>query len=310
MSRNIQVTLPSERTEDILPKIQGLKGLIGLKVHRNISVQPEGDVLDLDLLNSEVNGLLILLEREGLLNHEKVSITTSRPTNVISMSHSNAILGETHESSWEDMLQDLLQESSMNLNTMLLMLFSGFLAAVGISTNSIHIVIGAMLIAPGFEPISRFVMGLVAGHKDWKNGGLDILKGYSILIIGGITGASAMKFFGIEVLPGSSSYLPAGVLVDYWTKFSTSSLVISSIASLAGGIIIMTNKSILTAGVMVALALIPAATLIGMGLVEGNPETARTAFLRLATEIALVAFFTGAIFLWKRFTTQKRRMRA
>ena len=308
MSRTVEVSLPSEHTANLLPKIQKLEGLIGLRVQKNISIKPRGDVLSFDLINSEVTNFLTILEEEGLLQHEDVSITTNRPTNVISKSHSHQILTESHESSWEDMLKNLLHESNMNLNTRILMFFSGLIAAIGISTNSLHIVVGAMLIAPGFEPISRFAMGLVSQHRDWRRGGTDTLIGYAVLILGAVAGAFMIRFLGKDLLPGSSTYLSAGALVEYWSTITATSVIVSIFASLAGGIIIMSNKSLLTAGVMVALALIPSASLTGMALVEGKYQLAANAALRLFMEIGIVAIFTGVIFLWKRLTTHKRSM--
>lgn len=69
----------------------------------------------------------------------------------------------------------------------------------------------------------------------------------------------------------------------------------------------MINKPILTTGVMVALALIQAASIVGMGLVEEDFPMAGKAFLKLLLEIAIVAVFSGLVFLLKRFSMNKRR---
>ncbi|MBM3492617.1 MAG: hypothetical protein FJX68_19690 [Alphaproteobacteria bacterium] len=42
------------------------------------------------------------------------------------------------------------KNSNMTGNALLVMLAAGVLAAIGIATNALHIVIGAMLIAPGY----------------------------------------------------------------------------------------------------------------------------------------------------------------
>ena len=308
MSRNIQLTLPSDYTDQVIPKLKELDGLIGLRVHRKVSIEPLGDVLDFDVINSEVTPCLKMLEDEGLLFREDVSITTSKPTNVISKSKSQEILTETHETSWEDILKNLLHQSDMNLNSYLVMFCAGIVAAIGISSNSLHTVIGAMLIAPGFEPISRATLGLVAKHRDWKKASRDILTGYGVLIAGGLVGGIIAGFFIEDVLPGTATYLDRGSLVDYWTGFSATSLTVSIFASFVGGIIIMSNKSILTAGVMVALALIPTGALVGMWLLEGNLESAGVSFLRLLAEIFIVALVTGGVFLWKKNSAHKRNM--
>ena len=309
MSRNIQISLPSEFTDKITSRVKSLDGLIGLRIHKNISIEPKGDVLDFDLINSEVANCLKIFESEGLLDRKDVSVTTSRPTNVLSRSASEKILTETHETSWEDILKNLLHQSDMSLNTLIVMFSAGIIASIGISTNTLHTVIGAMLVAPGFEPISRAVMGIVAKHRDWVRGSVDVLKGYIVLVAGGIAGAFIASLFQNDVLPGTSTYLSSGSLVNYWMSFSPTSIMVSIVASLVGGIIIMSNKSLLTAGVMVALALIPSGTLVGMWLFEGNFELAGKALVRLLLEIAIVAVFTAVIFLWKRFSTHKRDMR-
>lgn len=309
MSRKVQVSLPPEETDGVIARARELEGLIGIRVNRNASILPKGDVLELDLINPEVNNFLGILEEMGLLDVDTVSITTSRPTNVISKSSSSQILSETHETSWEDMLKNLLHQSNMSSNTLLVMFFAGVIAALGISSDSLHVVVGAMLIAPGFEPISRLVMGLLTKHVDWKNGAADIFKGYIVLILGSVAGGIIIKLLGKEVFPGSSSYLENGVLLEYWSTITATSLIVSVIASLAGGLIIMSNKSLLTAGVMVALALIPAGALIGLGLLEGNFALAGKGATRLLLEIGIVAFFSGFIFAWKRLSTHNRNMR-
>lgn len=309
MSRTVEIALASEHTEKILPRIKQLDGLVGLKLQKDISIKPKGDVLSFTLTNSAVSKFMSLMEQEGLLLHDEVSITTSKPTSVISKSSSDEILKEPHETSWEDVLKDLLHDSNMTFNTQMVMALSGMVAAIGISTSSLHVVIGAMLIAPGFEPISRLALGVVAKHRDWINGLKDTLKGYFWLIVGAVMGGLILKMDGKQVIPGSSTYLEEGALVEYWTTITATSIIILIFASIAGGIIIMTNKSLLTAGVMVALALIPTASLFGMALLEGRYEMAQTSLIRFLLEIFIVATMTGLIFLWKRYTTHKRDMR-
>lgn len=309
MSRTVQVTIPSHETEKLLPKLKDLEGLISLRVQKNGSVKPEGDVLSFELINTAVSDFLKIMEEAELISDEKVSITTSKLDSIIAPAYSDEILSEPHETSWEEALKGILHDSNMTLNSSCIMFLSGVVAAIGISMNSLHVVIGAMLIAPGFEPISRLSMGLVAKHKDWRNAGKDILKGYLLLILGSIAGALIIKLLGREILGGSSTYLPSEVLIEYWSTITLVSLTTSIMASIAGGLIIMSNKSILTAGVMVALALIPAASLIGMGIVAWDLQIIGKGMLRLLLEIFIVAIFSGFVFLWKKQTSNTRKMR-
>lgn len=310
MSRIIEVSLPNRDSDRLMPRIKELEGLIGLRVQKNISIKPPGDVLAVELVNSSVTPFLNLLEEEGLLFNDQVSISTSEPKSVISKSSSELILKESHETSWEESLKGLLHESNMTINSQLLMMLSGLIAAIGICTNSIHVVVGAMVIAPGFEPISRLSLGLVTSHRDWKNAGMDILKGYGALIVGGFVGAAIFTFLGKDLIPGTSTYLPEGSLIKYWTSVTAPSIIVSIIAAVAGGLVIISNKSVLTAGVMIALALIPTASLLGICILDGNFALAANAGTRLIIDMIIVAVFSGLVFLVKRKTSQKRNMQA
>lgn len=309
MSRTIQVSLPSEKTEKILPDIKKLDGLISLRIQKNGSTKPEGDVLSFELTNPCVSDFLKLMETHDLLENEDVSITTNQIDSIIAPAYSKQILSESHETSWEESLKGLLHDSNMTLNSSIIMFISGAIAVIGISMNSLHVVIAAMLIAPGFEPISRMAMGVVARHKDWKNGGKDILKGYFLLIAGSIAGALVLKFLDKDLLGGSSTYLQSGVLLEYWSSITVVSLITSAFAAVAGSLVIMSNKSILTAGVMVALALIPTGSILGMGVVAGDYPLAGKGAIRLLLEILIVTIFSGAVFTWKKYTTQRRKMK-
>lgn len=153
-------------------------------------------------------------------------------------------------------------------------------------------------------------MGLVSENRDWKHGLTDILKGYISVILGAVAAALIIKARGQELFPGTDSYLTRGVLVDYWTTITVTSILVSVVAAIAGGIVIMTNRSVLTAGVMIALALVPAASIFGMGLVEGDIIVAGKAGMRLGIEMSIVALFSALVFFWKRSTTHRRKMRS
>ena len=65
----------------------------------------------------------------------------------------------------------------------------------------------------------------------------------------------------------------------------------------------------LTAGVMIALALIPTAALVGMAVVSDAPSVLRGAALRWALDAAVVFGAGLLVFLWKRNRLQSRDAR-
>lgn len=194
----------------------------------------------------------------------------------------------------------------MTVNAMFLMFVAGALAVVGITTGSIHTVIGAMVIAPGFEPLTRVALGAVGGGSALRRGLVDTGKGYLALLLGAVVASVLLPAFGKVILEGPDSYLESSSLVRYWSSTDPASLFVSLLAGAAGAILVATNRTVLTAGVMIALALIPAAALVGAGVVAGNGEVAGGALARWLLDVLLVVGMSLLVFWWKRATVQRR----
>lgn len=270
MPRTVEIALPSGKTEDLISKVEKLDGLIGMRLQKNSSLKPKGDILTLEITNRSIEELMRLLDNNNMLDDTYVSVTTSQPLSVISKASSKKINTDHGETTWEEMLANINKESNMSINNMFIMFLAGVIAVIGITANALHIVVGAMVIAPGFEPVARISLGLVTRHSDWRQGLKDTLKDYIALLVGAIVTAFIMQMMGKDIIGGEPSYLPKGVLISHWTSIKTTSILITIAAAAAGALVIITNRHLLTAGVMIALTLVPAASITGMGIVAGD----------------------------------------
>lgn len=308
MPRSVQITVPSDRTDTLVAEIKNVSGLIGLSVQRGISVQPPGDVVSVEVSTPALQALMRLLDRQGLSTSAATSTRTSQPLSIVAASQAEVIAGDSSEATWEEMELTIARASNMSVNGLLLMASAGVIAVVGISTDALHLVIGAMVIAPGFEPISRIALGAVAGGGAWRRGLADSAKGYLVLALAAWLTALALRAIGVPPLGGEAAYLPAGVLTSYWASITAPGLLASTVAGATGGLLIAANRSILTAGVMIALALIPAAALAGMALAVGDFALFGKAVLRLFIELLIVGVASAVVFAWKRARVQRRKM--
>lgn len=309
MPRTIQITLPAKQTGYVVQKIASIEGLLGLRVHHGISIKPPGDVISFEITNNATDELMRMLDKEGVLDNPDISISTAQPLSVLSNTSSKKVTTDGSETTWEETLSTINEQSQMTLNNIISMFLAGFIAVMGIMTNTIHVIIGASLLAPGFGAISRISLGVATNHYTWKRGVKDTAIGYLVLILGATIASLILQLVGKDVITGSSSYLPIGVLLDYFTTVTVESLSVSVLASVIGALLILSNRTILTAGVMIALALVPSATITGMGLVGGEFEMAAKSFGRLLLEIVVVALFTGLVFILKRKIVFNRSMK-
>jgi hypothetical protein len=309
MPRSVQITVPPQQTDALVDEIKALEGLIGLRVQRGISIQPPGDIITLEITTAALHNLMRLLDRFGVGADASSSAVTSHPQSIVSAAHARVISQDSSEATWEEMELTIGHESNMTVNGLLLMAIAGIVAAIGISTDTLHLVIGAMVIAPGFEPISRIALGVVAQGEGWRRGLVDTAKAYVVLVISAGVTALLLQAMGIAPLGGNATYLAEGSLVSYWTNITGNAIAASAAAAIAGALLLSANRSVLTAGVMIALALIPTAALAGMALVAGDLNLVGQALLRWAIDLALVALLSLVVFQWKRAALQQRNTR-
>jgi hypothetical protein len=302
MPRSIDLIVPAGQTHALLDRVMEIDGIISVRLDASPSLLPPGDVVHIIATTPATQELMRLVD--GLADAgTSICAVTSEPQSIITPQHPHAIINDPNEATWEEIELTLADESNMTISGLVLMAMAGVIAAAGLRTGTLHVVIGAMLIAPGFEPITRISLGIVTRGTAWRDGMLDVIKGYAALVVA----AAATSLVITATTDGPSpSYLMPGSLVSFWSTLSLPGVIVSVAAGTAGAVLISVNRSILTAGVMVALALIPAAALSGMALVAGAWDVAGMAAARWAVDVVCVAVLSSLVFMWKRQTVHKR----
>lgn len=307
MPRTLQITVSPDRSQQVVTLLQERDGVLGIRLQHGASIVPNGDVITVDVLDRSLSRIVAVLHERVVSSIPGSSITSSGPLSVMSAEHAVAIANDTSEATWEEMDRAMAADSNTTLHALIVMALSGAVATVGIAQNALHLVVAAMVIAPGFQPIVRGVLRLIA-HADrpllgWRQLG----EGYGALLIGAGATALLLSAGGEGATGGSASYLPAGVLIEYWTTISPMSILVAVIGGAAGALLIASNRSVLTAGVMIALALVPSAAIIAIGLVQLDFALAGQGAARWGLEVALVAGASAAVFFVKRATVHDSR---
>lgn len=307
MPRTLEITVSPDRSEQVVNLLRERHGVLGIRLQRGASIVPTGDVITVDLLDRSLAGAASVLHERVISVDPSSSMTTSGPLSVMSAEHAVAIANDTSEATWEEMDRAMAADSNTTLHALLVMAISGLVATVGISQDALHLVVAAMVIAPGFQPILRGVLRLIAQADRPFLGWRQLLEAYGALLVGAGATALLLPALGEDATGGSASYLPPGVLIEYWTTISPMSILVALIGGVAGALLIASNRSVLTAGVMVALALVPSAAITAIGLVQLDFALAAQGAARWALEVALVAGASTAVFFVKRATVHGGR---
>ncbi|MDP8905834.1 MAG: DUF389 domain-containing protein [Chloroflexota bacterium] len=309
MPKSVEITVGRQQSDKLVELLHAADGVLGVRLYRDVSISPPGDVIQLETTDRGLHQVMRVLTAEGVGVADSTSITTSEPTSVISRSSREIVARDTSEGTFEETELLMARESNMTLLHLLAMAAAGTVAAVGLATNAVHLVIGAMVIAPGFQPIVRVSLGLVTRSAAWKRGLVDVALGYGALSAAAAATTLILRALGIDPLGTQASYLPPGVLLSYWTSISGTDVLVALVAGVAGTLLIVIGRSVLTAGVMVALALVPGSAIAGMALVSLEIDIALRASARWVVDAVAVVAVGMAVLWWRQVAVYRRPAR-
>lgn len=185
----------------------------------------------------------------------------------------------------EELLHDIEEGAKSDRDFLIMVALSTIVAAVGLNSDGVAAVIGAMVIAPLLGPILGFSMGAALGN-------LDLIKRSGMTLGVGILLATSLAFALSFILPlnfeSRELMSRAEVRLD--------GLALALAAGGAAALSVARGQNSALVGVMVAAALLPPGAAFGLFLGAGEFALASRAGLLLALNVAalviaaLVAF--------------------
>ncbi len=200
----------------------------------------------------------------------------------------------------EEMRSGLLEESTIDLNYIVLILGSCVIATLGLLSNSAAVIIGAMIIAPLMLPIRGLAFGSLEGNV------ILFRKGLTAIAAGTLMAVALALFIGYLVgLPEFGSEI---------ISRSQPTLLDLGIAVAAGGISgfakVQPKISESLAGTAIAVALMPPICVIGLGLSQANWSLSIGATLLYLTNLLGITLSCMLTFLITGCTPLQRATKA
>lgn len=200
----------------------------------------------------------------------------------------------------EEILVGLLEESTLDINYLVLIVGSCAIATFGLLANSAAVIIGAMIVAPLMLPIRGLAFAALAGNVVlFRKSASAIVAGTLIAIVLACSIGFLIRFpeFGSEVLARSQP-----TLLDL------------GIAIAAGGISgfakVEPKISSSLAGTAIAVALMPPVCVIGLGLSQANWSLSLGATLLYLTNLLGITLSCMLVFLITGYTSVRHGRKA
>ncbi len=199
---------------------------------------------------------------------------------------------KTRDIRHQDVIADLVRRTDLSGSYLSSLVLANLIALLGLLTNSVAVVIGAMLISPLMGPIFSlglaFTMGdLVLSRRAVRNITFSVVL--TVLVAALFTLISPLKGATHEILSR--------------TRPNIYDLLIATFAGIAGALALCTrtNYLFITAGVAVATAVIPPLSVVGYGIGAWQPGIAAGGFLLFFTNLVAIVISSDLVFNLCRF---------
>ncbi len=188
----------------------------------------------------------------------------------------------------EELLEDIEQGARIHRDFLIMVFLSTVVAAIGLNSDGVAAVIGAMVIAPLLGPILGFSMGAALGD-------FGLIRRSSVTLAGGLALALVVSF-------GLSFMLPINLESRELLSRAEVRLDGLALALAAGGaaaLSVARGQGTALVGVMVAAALLPPGAAVGLFAGAGEGALALRAGLLLALNVAALVFAALLVFRLK-----------
>ena len=188
----------------------------------------------------------------------------------------------------ESLYEGVEKDVRLDLNFVVLVILSSLVSAIGLITNNVAVVIGAMVIAPLLGPNLALSLGTALGD-------LSLIRKSVQTLVAGI-------LLAVGVSAGLGMFWPSDMTSHELmsrTEVGLDSAALALASGAAAALSLTTGLSSVLVGVMVAVALLPPAAALGLMLGYGSIGLALNAGLLLAVNVVCVNLASKIVFDFK-----------
>lgn len=303
---HLRLVVPPDLSPTVLAKLQRAPEVTNVWHLAGAASKPPGDLVSCDVAKEEGTRILtelreLGLEQRGSIAVESVDASISRVAvaaeRIAPGSPADAVV-------WEEVESRLSESAVLSVSFLLLITLATLIAAVGIVTDSIVLIIGAMVVGPEYGPIAGVCVAIVERRPSEIGRSLRaLLVGFPLAMAAaaGLTLGIVAAGFAPEALAESGRELTIFISQPNWA-----SVIVALLAGTAGMLAVISAKSGALIGVLISITTIPAAANVGVAVAYGSWTESGGAAAHLGINlVALLA--TGLAVLTVAAWSRRRR---
>jgi uncharacterized hydrophobic protein (TIGR00271 family) len=304
---HLRIVVPSYQAEHALDLLQHTPSVANLIYLERAAKRPEGDVILCDVAREEASVIIsdlreLDIDREGSIAMESIDSQISDAA----LAAEKASAGLPSDAVvWEEVEARTSENVELSASFLAFMALAMLIAMVGILTDQLILIIGAMIVGPEFGPIAGLCVAAVERRRDL------LMRSLTALVVGFSLGITAT--FAATLLLDATGLLPTDFSQTGhpFTAFISSpdrwSFIVAYLAGIAGMLSLTSSKSGALIGVLISVTTIPAAANIGVAAALGDWDEWVGSLEQLSLNLgAILLAGVGTLFLQRRLYMRRR----
>lgn len=272
------------------------------------ATKPPGDLVTADVGRDAASMLLADLEEMGI---PRAGAITVIPIDVALSRDVSAIRARTERAGtgavvWEEVTARSSQWTELDGEYLAFMALAMVIAVVGLITQSVVLIIGAMILGPDYGPLAGICVSLFDRHrKAFRRSVVALAAGFGLAFV------TAWLFtelaLALELVPSNRN--EAAFLASFVSEPNRWSVVVALAAGIAGMLSLTTVKSGALVGVLVSITTIPALANAGLATAYRSWGDVLGSLLLLGVNVASILAAGVATLAVERALFRRRRRR-
>ena len=304
---HLRIVVPSHQTDHVVELLEHTPSACNLIVLAGAARKPEGDVLLVDIAREEASVVIsdlreLEVDREGSIAIEdidsQISEAATRAEKAAAGLPSDAVV-------WEEVEARTSENVELSASFLAFMVLAMLIAAVGILTDQLLLIIGAMVVGPEFGPIAGLSVAIVQRQPDVaKRSFLALAVGFPVGIT--LSFAFVLALDALDRIPEDFSQAEHP-FTDFISSPDEFSVIVAALAGVAGILSLTNAKSGALVGVLISVTTIPAAANIGVAAALGDGPEWVGAMQQLALNLSTIFIAALAtLFIQRRLYVRRR----
>lgn len=278
----LRIVAPSESAATVITYLEGLD-VFDLIHFPGASRRPRGDLIQC-VVGSDLASIVVSALRE-LGVTERGSITIDRLDATIARADASRD-PDPGVVVWEEVEAKTAAMAELSTAFLVYLMAATAIAAIGILTDSVVLIIGAMVVGPELGPLSGLSVGIIQRKRELVRQSLISLGvGFPLAFVAAFLVTWAFRATGVAPDTLDASHHPATLFISRPDAYT---VVIAALCGVVGMLSLTTASAGTLIGVLISVTTIPAAGNVGVAAAYGNYDEMWGALIQLGVNLAVI----------------------